>query len=113
LAERDPRDGPVVARLLQQPSELLATIVLGNTVANAVIVAVGLGVTVWREGSISLAVGSLLALILIGCEVLPKTLAVRAPDRWALRIARPLLWWQNVVRPAQRLAQAMNHLFLH
>ena len=113
LSEHAPRDGTVVARLLQQPSELLATIVLGNTVANAVIVALGLGVAVWREGSIPLAVGGLVTLILVGCEVLPKTLAVRAPDFWSLRIARPMLWWQSVARPAQRLAQALNNLFLH
>lgn len=113
LAERAPRDGAVVARLLQQPSELLATLVLGNTVANAVVVAVGLGVVVWRGGSIPLALAGLGVLILIGCEVLPKTLAVRAPEVWSLRVARPMLWLQSVFRPAQRLAQALNHLFLH
>src|SRR6185436_7547802 len=112
LAERDPRDGPVVARLLQQPSELLATIVLGNTVANAVVVAVGLGVTVWREGSVPLAAGGLIILILVGCEVLPKTLAVRSPETWSLRVARPMLWLQSISRPVQRFAQAVNNLLL-
>ena len=113
LAERAPRDGAVVARLLQQPSELLATIVLGNTVANAVVVAVGLGVTVWRGGSILPVLAGLGVLILVGCEVLPKTLAVRAPELWSLRVARPMLWLQSLSRPAQRLAQALNNLFLH
>jgi putative hemolysin len=112
LSERSPRDGAIVARLLQQPSELLATIVLGNTVANAVVVAVGLGVAVWRGGSIPLTVTSLAALILIGCEVLPKTLAVRAPELWSLRVARPMFWLQKLARPAQRLAQAINNLIL-
>ncbi|HWN97462.1 MAG TPA: hemolysin family protein [Methylomirabilota bacterium] len=113
LAERAPKEGALVARLLQQPSELLATIVLGNTVANAVIAAVGLGVTVWRDGSVPLAVGGLLGLILIGCEVLPKTLAVRAPEKWSVRVARPMLWVQSVSRPVQRFAQALNNLLLH
>ncbi|HTD65253.1 MAG TPA: hemolysin family protein, partial [Candidatus Limnocylindria bacterium] len=48
-----------------------------------------------------------------GCEVLPKTLAVRAPDLWSLRIARPMSWLHSIARPAQRLAQAFNHFFLH
>ena len=113
LTERSPHEGAIVARLLQQPSELLATIVLGNTLANAVMVALGLGVVVWRGDSIPLAVAGLGVLILVGCEVMPKTLAVRAPEMWSLRIARPLLWWQRVARPAQRLAQAINGLFLH
>ena len=112
LAERSPREGAIVAQLLRQPSELLATIVLGNTVANAVVVAVGLGVAVWRGGSVALTVAALAVLILIGCEVLPKTLAVRAPELWSLRVARFMLWWQNLARPAQRLAQAINNFFL-
>src|SRR5436309_4755394 len=39
LAERSPARGTIVLRLLEHPSELLATIVLGNTTANAAIVA--------------------------------------------------------------------------
>jgi CBS domain containing-hemolysin-like protein len=91
---------------------LLATIVLGNTVANAAIVAVGLGVTVWRDGSVPIAVAGLLFVILAGCEVLPKTLAVRSPEKWSLRVARPMLWLQSISRPAQRLSQALNDLLL-
>ncbi len=113
LADREPEQGTMVARLLKQPSELLATIVLGNTVANAAVVAVGLGVTVWRDGSIPPAVIGLLVLILVGCEVLPKTLAVRSPEAWSLRVARPLLWIQSISRPVQRFATALNSLFLH
>jgi putative hemolysin len=113
LAERPSSDGVLVSRLLQQPSELLATIVLGNTVANAVIVAVGLGVTVWREGYVGLSIAGLLVVILVGCEVLPKTLAVRAPETWSLRVARPMFWLQSISRPVQRLAQAINNLLLH
>ena len=112
LAERTPEQGSTVARLLKQPSELLATIVLGNTVANAALVGLGLGFTVWREGSIPLVVLGLLVLILVGCEVLPKTLAVRSPERWSLRVARTLGWIQSLARPVQRLATAMNNLFL-
>ncbi|HUR46946.1 MAG TPA: CNNM domain-containing protein, partial [Candidatus Saccharimonadales bacterium] len=39
LAERSPARGGIVVRLLEHPSSLLATIVLGNTTANAAIVA--------------------------------------------------------------------------
>jgi len=113
LAERSPGEGGVVARLLQQPSELLATIVLGNTVANAAVVAVGLGVAIWRDASIPLAVCGLVVLILVGCEVLPKTLAVRSPEEWSLRVARPMSWLQSISRPVHRFAQGVNSLFLH
>lgn len=113
LAERSPAEGGIVGRLLKQPSELLATIVLGNTVANSAVVAAALGMTVWRGDSIPIAVACVAALILIGCEVLPKTLAVRAPEVWSLRVARPMFWLQRIAGPAQRLAQAINTLLLH
>jgi len=112
LAERSPNQGGLVSRLLQHPSEVLATIVLGNTVANATMVAVGLGIAVWRDEPLTVPIVGLLAVILIGCEVLPKTLAVRAPETWALRVAGPMCWLQSVSRPVQRFAQALNNLLL-
>ena len=112
LAERAPEQGAIVARLLTQPSELLATVVLGNTVANALVVAIGLGVTLWLDGSVLATVSALAVLILFGCEALPKTLAVRSPETWSLRVARPISWLQSVTRPVQRLATALNNLFL-
>jgi putative hemolysin len=112
LAEKVPARGALVARLLQQPSELLATIVLGNTLANASIVAVGFGTALWRYGSTPLAITGLFVLILIGCEVLPKTLAVRDPEKWSLRVARPMFVLQRVSRPLQRFVQWLNNLLL-
>ena len=112
LAERAPDRGALVARLLTQPSELLATVVLGNTVANALVVAIGLGVTLWLDGSVLATVSGLVVLILVGCEALPKTLAVRSPETWSLRVALPMSWLQSVTRPVQRLATALNNLVL-
>lgn len=42
LAERQPRAGGVVARLLGEPQDLLATIALGNSVTSAGMLAVAL-----------------------------------------------------------------------
>ena len=112
LAEQCPARGRVVVRLLQQPSELLATIVLANTLANAGIVLIGLGTALWRGGSVPLVVTGLFVLILIGCEVLPKTLAVRSPEKWSLRVAPTMLFLQSVTRPLQRFVQGLNRLVI-
>jgi putative hemolysin len=112
LAEKVPVHGSIVVRLLQQPSELLATIVLGNTLANASIVVVGFGTALWRQGSTPLALTGLFILILVGCEVLPKTLAVRDPEKWSLRVARPMLLLQSISRPLQHFVQWMNSLLV-
>jgi putative hemolysin len=112
LAERSPSRGPIVVRLLEHPSELLATIVLGNTMANAAIVGLVLWPALSGKWSIWLSLIIAFFLVLLGCEVLPKTLAVRAPEDWALRVARPVLWLQSSTGWLQRRIQAFATLLL-
>jgi CBS domain containing-hemolysin-like protein len=113
LAEREPQVGGMVARLLAQPQDLLATMVLGNTFASAAMLAVALWMAIHDRWPLVGTVVSLLALILIGCEVLPKTLAVRRPERWSLRLARPLAFVLRFSLPLCRVAQKINTAILH
>ncbi|MGA9778512.1 MAG: hemolysin family protein [Verrucomicrobiia bacterium] len=112
LAERHPRAGAVVTRLLEQPQDLLATMALGNTFANAAMLAVVLQMVFDGRWPFLLTVTLLLALILIGCEVLPKTLAVRQPERWARRTGWLLLLIQRFTTPLSYAAQKMNEVIL-
>jgi CBS domain containing-hemolysin-like protein len=112
LAERDPRVGGIVVRLLAQAQDLLATMVLGNTFASAAMLAVALWMALNGHSPLVATVVVLLALILIGCEVLPKTLAVRRPEKWALRVARPLLVVQGLAMPLRYVAQTINTAIL-
>jgi putative hemolysin len=104
----DGGNGPLVAKLLAQPSELLATIVLGNTVANAAIVALGLWSAMAGYWPLKPTLVALAVLVLVGCEIFPKTLAVRSPERWALRVARPMVLIQEMTGWFQRLVQRFN-----
>lgn len=104
--------GDAVARLLEQPSELLATIVLGNTVANAAIVALALWPELGGGGLPALTLAGAAVLILFGCEILPKSLAVRAPEQWALRVARPMRALQRATGWLERLFRRFNELLL-
>jgi CBS domain containing-hemolysin-like protein len=112
LEARSPAWAKIISRLLAEPQDLLATLVLGNSFANAGIVAVGPFAghaprwprrRCWRR---------LLVLILFGGEVAPKALAVRAPELWALRVARLMLFLQKFSRPLRRVAQGLTNLAL-
>ena len=81
---------------------MLATLALGNTFANAAMLAVALRMVFDAHWALALTMLALLALTLIGCEVLPKTLAVRRPERWALRVAWLLLIFEKVTTPLHR-----------
>ena len=112
MAERNPDEGKVVGRLLGAPQDLLATIVLGNTFANAGLVCLGLWLVLSQGWSMAWVAPGVLLVILIGGEVLPKTLAVRAPEFWALRVAKPMLWLQAGTRPLRQVAQRLNSALL-
>jgi CBS domain containing-hemolysin-like protein len=108
--------GDIVLRLLAKPEELLATIVLGNTIANAGIVGLALWPALEGKWPLMWTFLGVLVFVLAGCEVLPKTLAVRAPELWALRVARAMRllqsttgWFQDAVR---RLNEWLLHVFL-
>ena len=112
MAEREPRLGGMVQRLLGAPQDLLATMVLGNTFATAAMLAVALWMALAGRWPFAATIAGLLLLILIGCEVLPKTMAVRRPERWALRVARPFLLLETLAIPLRRIAQIANTAIL-
>jgi len=112
LTERYPRRGKIVARLLERPQDLLATLALGNTFANAAMLAVALRMVFDAGWALALTMIALLALTLLVCEVFPKTLAVRRPERWALRVGWLLLVFQKICTPLYRAAQGLNSIFL-
>jgi putative hemolysin len=112
LSERHPGHGPVVVRLLSEAQDLLATMVLGNTLAVSAILGIALWTALNGYWPLVPTFIAVLLLTLIGCEVVPKTLAVRQPERWALRIARPLLWIQTLAKPLRQVAQRTNQAIL-
>ena len=113
MAERSPKTGGIVQQLLAEPQDLLTTMVLGNTFASAGMLLIALWMTMTGLWSISWTVPSLLLLILVGGEVLPKSMAVRNPERWALRVATPMVGILTVSRPLSRLAQRINRTILN
>ncbi len=112
LAERQPRAGGLVARLLGQPQDLLATLALGNTCANGAMLAVALWMVLNGRWPALAALPGLVVLMLIACEVLPKTMAVRKPEQWALRVARSMSLVLVLTLALCRLAQRMNQAIL-
>ena len=110
LAEKYPRRGKIVGKLLERPDDLLATLALGNTFANAAVIAATLWVIFDARRPVLLTLAALVALVLIGCEVFPKTLAVRQPERWAIRAAWLLLLFQRITKPLHSAAQWIDSL---
>jgi len=112
LAESSAKTGGKVQQLLGEPQDLLTTTVLGNTFASAAMLLIALWMTMTGLWPIPWTVPGLLLLILVGCEVLPKSMAVHNPERWALRVAAPMVVILAFSRPLTRLAQRINRALL-
>lgn len=109
LAEEFPKAGGQVLRLIEQPQDLLAAIVLGNTVANTALMAIAMWMSfVTEDANLWWTIGGTFVLILFGCEVVPKTLAVRMPERCALQLAGPLTLFQGLTAPILRFTQKLT-----
>jgi putative hemolysin len=86
--------------------------VLGNTFASAAMLAPAFWMALSGRWPLVPTMASLFVLILFGCEVLPKTLAVRRPEQWALQVARPLLFLEKFGFLLRQSAQKLNSAIL-
>lgn len=50
--------------------------------------------------------------LLVGCELIPKTIAIRSAELWTTRLLPLTLAIQPVLRPIQRIAQSTNERLL-
>jgi len=107
LAEEHPQRGALVAQLLSRPQDLLATMVLGNTLCFAAMLAIVTVMTLAGHWSMVPSFAAVLVLLVFGCELLPKTLAVRRPEQWSLRVVALLRHAHQLLFPLRRVSQAL------
>jgi Mg2+/Co2+ transporter CorB len=91
----------IVNRLLRTRERLIGALLLGNNAVNiaASALATGLFLTWFGEVGVVYATVVMTALVVVFTEVLPKTVAINAPERIALLVARPISWVVRVLGP--------------
>jgi magnesium and cobalt exporter, CNNM family len=92
LAKDGNPDATVVTRLLSDRQRLIGALLIGNNVATIVSSALATALLQDWFGDIGVLYASIIitVLVILFCEMLPKTAAIAAPDRYAISIARPL-----------------------
>ena len=103
-----------VARMLQRPEKLLATVLLSNNLVNTALasVATALAISVIDNADVAVllaTVGATLLLLVFG-ETLPKNLAWNRPESVAFRATQPLSIIGFLLSPAIRLLQGLSML---
>ncbi|MDT3684792.1 MAG: HlyC/CorC family transporter [Pseudorhodoplanes sp.] len=95
------RRAAIVNRLMRARERLIGAILLGNNAANiaASAMAAGLFLIWFGEVGVVYATIAMTAVVVIFTEVLPKTIAINAPERIALFVARPISWVVSLLGP--------------
>jgi len=103
-----------VAQIAQHPEQLLSTVLLGNNLVNTAAAALGtaLVITLLKNTTAAIVVSTIgvTLLLLIFCEVLPKSLAARHPERIAFLMVRPLQSVGWLLFPFIKAIQGLIHI---
>ncbi|MHB8633470.1 MAG: hemolysin family protein [Thermoplasmatota archaeon] len=114
LAEAGSARAKAVDRMLNDPERILSTVLVGNTIVNISAAALGtvIGAQVFPQFHTLLATVAVTIVILILCELVPKTLAVQNALAFSLRTARPLAIVEALMGPVISLAGGAAKLIL-
>jgi Mg2+/Co2+ transporter CorB len=114
LAKQGNREAPVVSSLLAMRERLIGALLLGNNIANIGASALATSIfTAWfGEVGVLYATAVMTAMVVIFAEVLPKTIAINAPDRVALLVARPMKVMVYLLGPLLTVIEAIVRLLM-
>src|SRR5471032_2860699 len=109
LSKQGSKQAGVVAYLLNARERMIGALLLGNNIANigASALATGMFTTLFGEVGVLYATGVMTVMVVIFAEVLPKTIAINAPDRVSLLVARPMKLMVYLLGPLLTVIEAI------
>ena len=114
LSKQGNADAIIVSSLSEVRERLIGALLLGNNIANIGASALATGIfTVWfGDVGVLYATGVMTVLVVIFAEVLPKTIAINAPDRVSLLVARPMRATMFVLGPLLIVIEAVVRVLM-
>ena len=114
LSKHGVRDADVVSRLFEMRERLIGALLLGNNICNigASALATGIFTTWFGDVGVLYATAVMTILVVIFAEVLPKTIAINAPDRVSLAVARPMRLTMYVLGPLVTVIEAVVRVLM-
>src|SRR6202048_868590 len=114
LSKQGNREASVVTSLFAMRERMIGALLLGNNIANigASALATGLFTAWFGELGVLYATGVMTVLVVIFAEVLPKTIAINAPDRISLLVARPMKVMVLVFGPLLTVIEAIVRILI-
>jgi magnesium and cobalt exporter, CNNM family len=101
LEKKGNRNAALVNRLLAARERLIGGLLLGNNAVNIAASSLATGILLFWFGDVGVIYATVVMtiLVVVFAEVLPKTVAINAPDRISLLVARPIFWTVRLLGP--------------
>lgn len=114
LSKQGNSQASVVSGLIAMRQRMIGALLLGNNIANIGASALATGIfTAWfGDVGVLYATGVMTVLVVIFAEVLPKTIAINAPDRLSLLVARPMTVTVYLLGPLLTVIEVIVRLLM-
>src|SRR6201989_979889 len=114
LSKQGNSEAGVVSSLFAMRERMIGALLLGNNIANigASVLATGIFTAWFGEVGVLYATGVMTAMVVIFAEVLPKTIAINAPDRVSLLVARPMKVMVYLLGPLLTVIEAIVRVLM-
>lgn len=122
MAEENVRNASLVLRLIENPTQMLSAILIGNNVVNlsasslttsfAIQLSTRIGMTKNASLCTGIATGILTILILIFGEIVPKSMATINAEKLAMIYAKPIYAITTVLRPVSYIMNNISDALL-
>jgi Mg2+/Co2+ transporter CorB len=114
LSDEGNKKAKVVETLIAQQDTLISTLLLGNNLVNILASALttSLFISIFGDVGVIIATIIMTSLVVIFAEILPKVLALKHSDRWALKAALFIKITVKILGPIANLAQKASSYFV-
>ena len=114
LSKQGNSDADVVSSLIEMRERLIGALLLGNNIANIGASALATGIFTQWFGDVGVlyATAVMTVLVVVFAEVLPKTIAINAPDRVSLAVARPMRLLMYILGPLLTVIEAVVRVIM-
>lgn len=101
MVEENIKGATLIEKLVEHPSKLLGTILVGNNVVNiaASALATSLALEFFGKKGIGIATGVMTILVLIFGEITPKSLAAQDSEKVSLKVVKPISLIVTLLKP--------------
>jgi len=114
MVEEKIKGADLVEKLIQSPSKLLGTILVGSTVINisASALATALAIDLFGSRGVGIATGIMTVMVLVFGEITPKSLAAQNSENFSLKVIKPILFTVALLKPVVVVVTYITNIFI-